>query len=88
MLLNGRFLQFRPSQIAAASLILSIKLSNNCDTLNKPNIESALFYDGNLVDGEEVWNCDVEELTDLRFLSDIKPVYCKLINKVRKSTTD
>ena len=34
MLLNGKFLQFRPSQIAAASLILSIKTNEEFENGN------------------------------------------------------
>ena len=82
MLLNGRFLQFKPSSIAAASLILSIKINDEFESGNR---SSSHF---SMAEAERVWNKNVEELTGLRFSNDIKSVYCKLISKVRKSSTD
>lgn len=70
MILNGRFLEYKPSQIAASSLILSI-LSNyefgSGTVSSDPN---------SLTEAEYVWNRNVEEMTGLRFSDDIKSVYC------------
>ena len=82
MILNGRFLQFRPSQMAAASLILSIKTYDEFESGNE------LSSHISLAEAERLWNSNVEELTGLRFSIDIKSVYCKLIRKVRKSSTE
>ena len=82
MILNGRFLEFKPSQIAASSLILGILTNYEFEN------GTVLSDRNSLTEAEHVWNRNVEEMTGLRFSDDIKSVYCKLIRKVHKSSTD
>ncbi len=84
MLLEGDFLQYRPSQIASASLILSMKMNNELNN----SIKNYLFGSPEQTEEEvgTLWNEKIEKLTGIDFNVDIKPVFCKLVGLVHSQT--
>ena len=80
------FLQFKPSQIAATSLVYAVKTyyykRSKASTMSLKDISSE--RDNAL----KMWTPAIEELTHLSAKEEIKPVFRILSSKVRKSKTD
>ena len=72
MLRHSEFLAFRPSEIAAATLIYAAVNHNKLklSTFNTRNHEIT------------IWTREVEEATRVRYIEDIKPVYELLQAKI------
>ena len=69
MLINASFLAYRPAQIAAASLLLGMRMKQ---------LKDSNLLDENLVDHEgleaakDVWNKTIEGITGLDYDKDVK----------------
>ena len=65
MLRHSEFLSFRPSQIAAATLICAM---TNCTPLTK-------FSSDNKSDALSMWTRQIEKITQINKEEDLRPVY-------------
>ena len=81
MLEHSQFLDFRPSQIAAASLLLSIKMRYYI-TLVKDAGPRHGRNDVAPIKPLKMWDERVEYLTGLSCSEDVEPLYTILLNKV------
>ena len=83
---DADFLQFRPSQIAATSLVFAVKTyyykQSMANTMSLKDISNE--RDNAL----KMWTPAIEEMTHLSARDEIKPVFRILSNKVRKSKID
>ena len=81
MLTESLFLDFKSSQIAAASLLLAVKMSFYADLTQKSGNRKdkpSRQYSQPL----EMWDIDIEELTGLQRDDDVEPVYTILLDIV------
>ena len=80
MLRNADFLQFRPSQIAAAAITMAIR--THYDTKFKDIILSKHDFLDETYDVMKMWTAEVEVTTKISVEDDLRPVYRLLKNGV------
>ena len=80
MLRNADFLQFRPSQIAAAAITMAIR--THYDTKFKDIILSKHDFLDETYDVMKMWTAEVEVTTKISVEDELRPVYRLLKNEV------
>ena len=82
MLLISDFLKFKPSQIAAVSLLLGIRIATPYRVSCTIELEKLLFDNNRLKEPQEMWNNHISALTHLDFSKDLEAVYQRLMCQV------
>lgn len=90
MIINKGFLKYKPSAMAAASLLLGIKVTLSSGITKLTNEQrQRLIADNKIQDPDRLWQDSNEVVaTGLDYGADIKQVYSRLVNKLSNTNSD